>query len=487
MKNDVVYLKWLWYDGGMKKSCVLFSSIVSIIVGGLGIVGVASALEYQTNPSTGDNPVTLKFEFGSTLNISTNGNISISDLTPGTKAISSSNYNVTVSTNNLTGYTLSATVGCASGTDCYDSKNLSDGTNTFSMLSTDGALTAGTWGVSLDSSATANSNFKTLAKYDETATIINQTTSNTGTAATGYTGTANTTVRVGAYATTSQVAGTYTNSINFIAVANMIPEFMQDMTTSKLATLMPNAGDTVTLYDKRDNTAYTIGKLADGNYWMLDNLAIDLTSVSLATLKGNTNASDTSLEYLKGVQTRDPNTDASGNYATAGVSDWASSRSYSAPLINMVFKDVVPSGATTGSKGQNKVGGYYNFCAASAGSYCYGNGTSAGTSVGNASEDICPSGWRMPTGASAGEYQALYTDYSSDATTFKAALSTPLSGDFYFEYESPSEQGYNGFFWSSTRCNSSSMYYLLVDSSSVYLQYFNNLYDGSSVRCLFAS
>ena len=197
------------------------------ICSGLAVLGLASAtasaLEYQTNPSAGDNPVTLKFEFGSTLNITTGGNISISDLTPGTKAISASNYNVTVSTNNLTGYTLSATVGCSSGTDCYDSKNLSDGTNTFSMLSADGALTAGTWGVSLDSNATANSNFKTLAKYDETATTINKTTSSTGTAATGYTGTANTTVRVGAYATASQVAGTYTNSINFIAVANAVP------------------------------------------------------------------------------------------------------------------------------------------------------------------------------------------------------------------------------------------------------------------------
>ena len=472
----------------MKRSYCLLTLLCSIFIGSLITVGVSSALEYQTNPSSGDNPVTLKFEFGSTLNITTGGNISISDLTPGTKAISASNYNVTVSTNNLTGYTLSATVGCSSGTDCYDSKNLSDGTNTFSMLSTDGALTAGTWGVSLDSSATANSNFKTLAKYDETATIINKTTSNTGTAATGYTGTANTTVRVGAYATTSQVAGTYTNSINFIAVANMIPEYMQDMTSSRLAELLPNDGDVVTLYDKRDGTAYTIGKLADDNYWMLDNLAIDLVSVPLSTLKGNTNATDTSLEYLKGVQTRDPNNDPDGNYATAGVADWANSSYYSAPHAFVGDKDLVSSSVIPGSKGQNKIGGHFNYCAASAGSYCYDGGSN--TSVGDATEDICPSGWRMPTGASAGEYSTIAASVTGvasvsyngdDATAIKQALSLPLSG-----YASDTGVNYannNGYFWSSTwAMNNMFLYY--IDTSNVYvMNATRNMM--ISVRCIY--
>ncbi|MBR3143753.1 hypothetical protein IKF12_00930 [Candidatus Saccharibacteria bacterium] len=486
----------------MKRSRVILSSIISIILGGVGIVSATSALEYQSNP------VDIKFEFGSTLNITTGGNISISNLTPGTKAISASNYNVTVSTNNLTGYTLSATVGCSSGTDCYDSKNLSDGTNTFSMLSADGALTAGTWGVSLDSNATANSNFKTLAKYDETATIINQTTNNTGTAATGYSGTANTTVRVGAYATTSQVAGTYTNSINFIAVANAMPEFMQDMTSARLAELLPNDGDIVTLYDKRDGAAYTIGKLADDNYWMLDNLAIDLVSVPLSTLKGNTNATDTSLEYLKGVLTRDPNNDPDGYYATAGVVEWSSYTSYSAPLISssgscsnssecandpttgLWNKNSVVTGFGLGS---SKIGIYYNYCAATAGSYCYGNGESAGASLGNATSDVCPSGWRMPTGGwDKGEYYELGIAYglSSDQeeddggnTGLKYNLSTPFSG---LRGITHSSQGVEGYFWSSTRWGNDSSYLLHTTSTYSSTRTGVNRIAGFSIRCLFS-
>ena len=77
--------------------------------------------------------------------------------------------------------------------------------------------------------------------------------------------------------------------------------------------------------------------------------------------------------------------------------------------------NVIPSGAPADGAGSNKVGVYYNYCAASAGSYCYDE--SKGT--GNASYDLCPAGWRMPTSGSSGEYKALYTAYSSDQATFK--------------------------------------------------------------------
>ncbi|MBR3144141.1 hypothetical protein IKF12_03040 [Candidatus Saccharibacteria bacterium] len=462
----------------MKRSYCLLALLCSIFIGSLITVGVSSALEYQTGPSSGDNPATLKFEFGSTLNITTGGNISISDLTPGTKAISDSNYNVTVSTNNLTGYTLSATVGCSSGTDCYDSKNLSDGTNNFSMLSTDGALTAGTWGVSLDSSATANSNFKTLAKYDETATIINQTTNNTGTPATGYTGTANTTVRLGAYATASQVAGTYTNSINFIAVANAMPEFMQDMTAARLATLMPNEGDTAILYDKRDGEGYLIGCLADSRYWMLDNLRLDLTTVTLSTLQGKTNATDAELVYLK-----NGGGSVSDQYAVAGVSsNWGNSNSFSAPLIKTNYKNDT---STSYGLGSGKNGIYYNYCAASAGTYCFGDGEERGTSTGNASSDICPSGWRLPSGYNGdfSSFLATYSDFdSSNNDSIQYNLSLTLAGVYY----TGSVTGRNtaGYYWSSNRSDDNAMGFLYATDSNAYYYWYARR-NGLSVRCLF--
>ena len=180
------------------------------------------------------------------------------------------------------------------------------------------------------------------------------------------------------------------------------------------------------------------------------------------------------------------NRNAGNNYATAGVSYWTSSYSYSAPLIAIknASDDAWNPNTTTTSygSGSGKIGVYYNFCAASAGSYCYGDGTSSGTSEGDAGEDICPAGWRMPTGGSSGEYQALYKAYSSNATNFKTALSTPLSGGFY--NGSAIIQGSYGYFWSSTRGNDDGMYSLYVDSSNVVPRNYGSRLSGFSVRCL---
>ena len=264
---------------------------------------------------------------------------------------------------------------------------------------------------------------------------------------------------------------------------------MQDLASNDYCT-GTTIGDTATLTDSRDGTSYTVGKLADGKCWMLGNLALDLTSSTV--LNGmdntNTNASDTTLGYLKngGGTTSD-------QYATTGVTNWTSSYSYSAPLVNMASKDVVPSDATS-TAGRYKVGGYYNYCAASAGSYCYGDGTSEGTSSGNATEDICPAGWRMPTGSTSGEYSALAnaiygsTSSTSDATAYanyRSALHLPLSG--YFYNGSPNSQGSSGSWWSSTRGNNYNMYYLYVSTSTINPANRSNRSDGRSLRCMAGS
>ena len=136
--------------------------------------------------------------------------------------------------------------------------------------------------------------------------------------------------------------------------------------------------------------------------------------------------------------------------------------------------------------GQWKVGGYYNYCAASAGSYCYGNGTSAGTSSGNATEDICPKGWRMPTGNTSGEYQALYNNASYNTyANYRSALRLPLSGFFY--NGTTYVQGSSGYFWSSTRYNNNDMYYLRLNTSDANPSGDLVRYDGISVRCVLGS
>lgn len=210
--------------------------------------------------------------------------------------------------------------------------------------------------------------------------------------------------------------------------------------TAAVAAKVPNIGDTATVVDARDGTSYRVGRLADGNIWMLDNLALDLTALTQEQIYGTgdnagkmTNASNTTLGCLKGVTVRNLSTD-------------------------------------------------------SAGSYCYETSdTAQGTSFGNATEDICPAGWHMPSGDTAnGSYYYLYnTGYSANYNNFVDALSTPLSGRFYAG--KASNQGYHGLFWSSTRYNNNIMHYLGVNSSNVYLQNGETRYRGLAVRCIVGS
>jgi len=249
--------------------------------------------------------------------------------------------------------------------------------------------------------------------------------------------------------------------------------------------------ETTLVVDTRDNQLYHIGKLKDNHCWTLDNLALDLINTDITNLKGKTNASDIALEYLKGIRTGT----TTDQYPTAGVGTFTSISEYSIPRISLADKDVVPQGsdplASEALANNWKVGGYYNYCAASAGTYCWGNGTNpagspttdpnSGTLL-DVQEDICPLGWRMPTSAADGEYQALYSAYSSDYTDFRRVLSTPLSG--YYGNGSARAQSEAGFFWTSTWANTSIMKNLLINTSNITPGAGNSRNIGYSVRCI---
>ena len=287
------------------------------------------------------------------------------------------------------------------------------------------------------------------------------------------------------------------NNFHFYAMWEKIYT-MQEFAAGTASTTCPamSTGDTLKLTDSRDNQEYTIGKLADNKCWMLDNLALDLTNETILNglTADNTNINTTSdpgaLAALKGTT---PGT-TSDKYATAKVANWTFSYSYSAPLVNLTNKDVIPQGsdpmASTVLAGEWKVGGYYNYCAASAGSYCYGNGTSQGTSSGNATSSICPKGWRMPT-SNTGEMTVLYNAYSSGSpnqyTAFRTAFHLPLSG--YFYNGSVRDQGSVGNWWSSTRYDYDDyMHYLYVSTSSIGPASVGlSRYYGCSLRCILDS
>ena len=182
---------------------------------------------------------------------------------------------------------------------------------------------------------------------------------------------------------------------------------------------------TTQLLDTRDNKVYGVGKLADGRCWLLDNLSLDLTDADVQDnlTEDTTNASNTTLGYLK-----NGGGGGADQYAMSGAAIWTTSYNYSIPYIITAYSD------TTGSGGYEagKYGIYYTYCAATAGSYCYGgspNYYSYGNASGDATEDICPKGWRLPTSGNSGETNAVSLAYNSDRTSVINALHTPFSGD----------------------------------------------------------
>lgn len=278
---------------------------------------------------------------------------------------------------------------------------------------------------------------------------------------------------------------------------------LSDMSTSICSTV--TTGQTGKLVDIRDGVVYSVGKLADGRCWLLDNLKLDLTATGASTriTSANTNADTTSLNALFGTAVRNAATDQDGNLATAGVAIWPSSTSsYSEPLINTSKRDIIIMDPIVTADGY-MAGIYYNYCAASAGSYCYGDGASAGSSAVDkpntaidAEYDICPAGWRMPTGYNydatdrpdGAEYQKLLNKYpditggDNQYTRVRKALLLPLAGNVTNGTVFNSE--YTAVVWSSTFSFTNSVYYLGAADSAVGGQSSTTRDHGSSVRCI---
>lgn len=235
---------------------------------------------------------------------------------------------------------------------------------------------------------------------------------------------------------------------------------------------------------------------------MLDKLAFDMVANV-----DKVNSTYTNIPSNLDSAVNNALTNASGNHSAGtkysdGILKYrpsgnSNNYTYSAPWIaksgNKYGGGIWDLNTTVNSygNGNKKVGIYYNYYAASVGTYCYGSGTYYGSSspsnsqngVRNINADICPKGWQILTGNSSGMYNNLYTNgYSSNQSNFKTALSTSLSG--YLGNGSADGQGSVGSFWSSTRSNVNNMYSLYDYSSSVNPSGSDDHGSGRSVRCV---
>ena len=213
-----------------------------------------------------------------------------------------------------------------------------------------------------------------------------------------------------------------------------------------------------TAYDNRDEQAYTIQRLADGRCWMMTNLNLGATTLSTDLTSSNTNLSTT---------------------VTASTFNGWKKTSGSASYTSAEFIPLSGTDSTSGTA----YGTLYNYCAASAGTICIDSNSS------NASYDLCPAGWRLPTSNTGGEFATLYgnasynTNAKMRASVANGGAAFALAGRFYDS--TPTDQGSGGYYWASTRYSNGYMYRLLLNTSSVNPSNANGYrYYGFSIRCI---
>lgn len=212
--------------------------------------------------------------------------------------------------------------------------------------------------------------------------------------------------------------------------------------------------------DARDNHTYWIMKLSNGKCWMLTNLAYG---------GGGANTyNDTKTIFDKtGVG-------GNANYPWYYVNSGAN------PTSN-------PTAPSTSTNGMGQYGYLYNWCAAMGAQT--GTGACSETSMTptpSTAISICPSGWRLPTGVSGGEFTALNTAVNGGSTTSDSGLRTTWlsqyggssGGGAFFS------TGTVGDYWSSSAYTIDKSYLMYITSNNINPAWTNYKTQGYAVRCV---
>ena len=272
-----------------------------------------------------------------------------------------------------------------------------------------------------------------------------------------------------------------------------------------------STGQQVTLRDKRDNHDYTVKKLPDGKCWMTQNLTLgdsNSTAAQRTLTSANTNVSSGTY-YL-------PPAGKQGSITSSSTLTSTTAANFSTSNDNQAKTQFRTKNTSYTNDSDT---GYYNFYTATLGFSYYNDGKTSGSS----SNDICPSGWRLPkttdsgtnvtTTGSANDFTYLARQYSTsgwsgsatgtsgygyynntDAVKGPMYTSAAANGNNYagFSYAgywdgtntSASSVGSYGYYWSSSVYYTGRGYYLYFSSSGVRPQYYYFKYYGRAVRCI---
>ena len=355
---------------------------------------------------------------------------------------------------NITGTTLRTICNGSGNYNIYavGYTNNTEGNNTL-YSSTSGTIPTGTtlngttsnWAMKLANStgntATIENNYNTFQVVPSTSTLVasyNATTSNQTTDSTLQT-------TYGVSISPNQPAGTYTGAVKYtMNYTEYAPPsmYMQDFTLERC---IAEASDSdLTLYDRRDESDYTV-RYINGACWMTQNLRI---SGTISSTDSNFSTNSTWNVHVSDL--------TAGNSYTEARSHVADSTDVSAS-----------SSATGGPYTVNQLGAWYNYCSASAGTVC------SQTQL-DVSEDICPSGWHLPSyNTSPGSISGI--------TSYSSAFS-PIYGGYYYNGLLNSATTY-GRWWSATASSANGQYNLYYYNGSLNTNY-NNKRLGHYVRCV---
>ncbi|MBR3052410.1 hypothetical protein IKG60_02200 [Candidatus Saccharibacteria bacterium] len=511
------------------RAYIKYYQILTITIS-LIVIGISANLSpHSASAVTYQDTIDQSFTLNPTITLSlTGGNLSIDNLTPGYSS-DSNIVTVNVSTNAGYGYYLSATAGTPSTNT--DLTHTTATTNTFTNLTSNkptlSDFSDNTWGYSYCNSTNDCTNNANWVSGDlgNTSTGYNGLPldqNNNG--STGIKLLNPTTIassgsiqfKIGAKASTTQVAGTYTGTINFYAVTNPnLPTladvtYMQDVTSDMVANTAEEM--TFTLKDKRDEQEYTVAKLKDGKLWMTSNL-----NLAGGTALDATNTDVTS-DYIAGFTTgggltKTGNTIVLPVSATITSGTSLSSDQFSDNSTAYVFNSGNNTADCTSDKPCNS---YYYWIAATLGGK-QSNGGTAVENYHNAAASICPKGWRLPTSTTSnadaridsnwktGDWYALATAYGANLENNYYDDSIMTRANFYSQAGPNSDVprflsagryltsslfehgGSFGFYWSSTLSSDASAHRLGFNSSSVYSATVDYRRHGNSVRCLFST
>ena len=207
------------------------------------------------------------------------------------------------------------------------------------------------------------------------------------------------------------------------------------------------------LEDTRDGQTYAVAKLADGKWWMIENLRFDPAGKDL----DDTNTNHPTAAFAATAKNRTVSTAVNCTDQASCINQYS-----------IVAGDVDPSNSVVSPKTDGAqwyaYGIHYNWFTATA-----GNGTYNVTNYAEAVGDICPAGWRLPS------------NHAGDATASEfSALDFALGGNGALQYDSNYNEKETNFPNNFVRSGRSNGNYHMVGQRGKMGQYWGkNSYSGN--------